>query len=317
MGSVEKRGKKHRAKVRIEGVSLTETFDTKPAAWAWVHEAERKIKAGLPHGQDKRTLSDLLERFAGDRKRDWDKTRLAWFCQQSIAKLKLSEVTPLAVEAWIEERKKVVSDETIRRDLALLSAAFTRGIKFYKWIDESPLSAVTRPDPGEARDRIASQKEVETICYVAGYEPGTRPATIKARVAAAFVFATETAMMPVEISKLDRSWIAGNAIKCPKVKTRPRREVPLSKAAKQVLEDVGYCFDLTPGQIDAHWREHIRPEAAVEGLNFYDARATCLTRLAKTYDPLQLAKIAGHKDLNRILNTYYRESAEEMAKRME
>ena len=50
------------------------------------------------------------------------------------------------------------------------------------------------------------------------------------------------------------------------------------------------------------------------GLHFHDSRACALTRLSAKLSPLQLAKVSGHKDLKMILNVYYRETAEDIAK---
>ena len=52
----------------------------------------------------------------------------------------------------------------------------------------------------------------------------------------------------------------------------------------------------------------------MEGIHFHDTRAEALTRLSKKLDALRLAKISGHKDLRILLATYYRESAEDVAR---
>lgn len=316
MANFRKRGKTWAVSVRRKGQHEYATFPTKAEAAEWAAERERAIRHGQVSIAHKRTLGELLEAFQRHRERDWDQTRLLWFMGQPIAPIKLSDLTPSKIEGWMKERGKVVSDETIRRDLGLLSAALTWAVR-EKWIPESPLRGVKRPEEGEARERTATEQEVQTIMHVAGYELGSKPETVKARIAAAFVFAVETSMMPIEICRMDKTWFHGTFIRCPKVKTRPKRDVPLTARAKQVLKDVDYNFNLTPTQIDANWREHIRPDAAVDGLNFYDSRATALTRLSKKYDVLALAKIAGHKDLNRLIKSYYRETGEELAKRLE
>lgn len=63
----------------------------------------------------------------------------------------------------------------------------------------------------------------------------------------------------------------------------------------------------------AHVRK-AKARALVEGLHFHDTRAEALTRLSKKLDALRLAKISGHKDLRILLATYYRESAEDVAR---
>ena len=56
-------------------------------------------------------------------------------------------------------------------------------------------------------------------------------------------------------------------------------------------------------------------KAGVENAHFHDGRATALTRLAKIYNVLELAKIVGHRD-PRSLMVYFREGAESLAERM-
>ena len=56
--------------------------------------------------------------------------------------------------------------------------------------------------------------------------------------------------------------------------------------------------------------------ALIEDLHFHDSRHTAITRLAGKLDVLALARMVGHKDL-RMLQIYYNESAEDMAKRLD
>ena len=55
----------------------------------------------------------------------------------------------------------------------------------------------------------------------------------------------------------------------------------------------------------------------IKGLTFHDSRAYALTALARKVDVLTLAKISGHRDLRILSNTYYRESAEDIAQRLD
>lgn len=51
----------------------------------------------------------------------------------------------------------------------------------------------------------------------------------------------------------------------------------------------------------------------MDDLHFHDSRADALTRLSRRMDVLRLSKISGHKDLNQLLEAYYRESAADVA----
>ena len=51
-------------------------------------------------------------------------------------------------------------------------------------------------------------------------------------------------------------------------------------------------------------------------LHFHDARATALTLLSRKVDVMTLAKISRHKDINLLQRVYFRESEEDIAKRI-
>lgn len=319
MGTVEPRGKKHRAKVRKDGVALSETFNTKAAAWAWVHETERKVASGQKHVFDKRTLGDLLERYAEEvspKKKGvkWEQTRIQWFLRQKIAGTRLSDLSSSALAAWRDSRLKQVSGETIRRDVALLSHALSVAKKEWNWLDENPLSNVSRPKGSPGRERIATDEEIEALCHVSGYQVGKPAETITARVAAAFVFAVETGMRGGEICAIKDGDIQGAKVVLRRTKNGEGREVGLSAAAQSILRSVGGDFGLTVRQKDALFRK-VREKAGIKGLNFHDSRHTAITRLARKLNPLELARMVGHRDLSMLLR-YYNESAEEIAKRL-
>lgn len=101
-------------------------------------------------------------------------------------------------------------------------------------------------------------------------------------------------------------------------KTRAaRREIPLSPRAIDILESLPKSekvFDVAESTLDATFRR-AKQKAMILDATFHDSRATAITRLAKKLDILSLARMVGHKDL-RMLQIYYRESAEDIAKRL-
>jgi integrase len=138
-------------------------------------------------------------------------------------------------------------------------------------------------------------------------------------VGAALLFAIETGMRMGEIAALKWSDIDKTVANVRRGKTAAAaRRVPLSPEAlrllKQLPKDNETCFGLLPKQIDALFRK-ARDKALINDLHFHDSRATAVGRLAKKLDILDLAKMIGHKDL-RMLQVYYRDSAEDIAKRL-
>jgi integrase len=77
----------------------------------------------------------------------------------------------------------------------------------------------------------------------------------------------------------------------------------------------GKVFDLTDKSLDALFRK-AKKALLLADVNFHDSRAEALTRLARRVDVLTLARISGHKDLQLLLNVYYRESTADIAARI-
>lgn len=94
--------------------------------------------------------------------------------------------------------------------------------------------------------------------------------------------------------------------------------MPLSLEAIRLLKllpDADPVFGLDARQLDALWRK-VRDRAGVVGLTFHDSRHEAITRLSKKLDVLALAKMIGHRDI-RMLQVYYDETAEKLAKRLD
>lgn len=106
----------------------------------------------------------------------------------------------------------------------------------------------------------------------------------------------------------------------PQTKNGDARDVPLSRRAVELLEcmrglDPDRVFTLTSNLLDVYYRQG-RALAGIQGPTFHDARATAITMLAKKLDILELARMVGHRD-PRSLMTYYRQSATEIAKKLD
>ena len=83
-----------------------------------------------------------------------------------------------------------------------------------------------------------------------------------------------------------------------------QRVVPLSKEARRLLSLVELPLPITSASLDALFRKY-RPEA-LKHIRFHDTRHEALSRLAKKiHNPMDLAKISGHKDVNILMNVYY------------
>ncbi|NSX15589.1 site-specific integrase [Cupriavidus taiwanensis] len=335
MPSYRKRGGVWRAEIARKGIRKSGTFNTKAEAVAWATAEEAKIMAGKVTADH--TVAELLRRYVtmvspkkANRNTKFEYNRVEALIRDypELAAKKLSDVRAADWAAWRDDRlngngeRKAVAGSTVSRDLNLFSAAFMTAKREWGWIHESPISGVSRPRDPQPRSRRPEQDEIDRICLALGYTTDEPPETATARCGAAYLFAIETAMRAGEIVGLRPQDIHKEKryAHLPRTKNGSARSVPLSSRALAIieqLEPLGHdpLFGLTSSQLDALFRKG-RDRAGVEGLTFHDSRREGLTRLAKIFNVMELAKISGHRDLRILQNVYYAPTAEDLAERL-
>ncbi|MFC3873283.1 site-specific integrase [Neisseria musculi] len=240
-----------------------------------------------------------------------------------LADVMLPDLSDLQFKMWADQRLKEVQTATVRREWNVLSAVMAAAVKDWRLLPENYLLRLRKPDGSPPRTRRVSAAEVDAICYCAGYSADCVPDKQVQRVAAAFLFALETAMRVGEILSLlpENVHFEKRYVHLPTTKNGHARDVPLSGRAAAILKQVAdshggrTVFGVTKGSCDSQFRK-LLDMAQIDGLHFHDSRREALTRLAKIYQPMELAKISGHKDLRILLNTYYAPTAEELAAKM-
>lgn len=273
-------------------------------AWAGVVEAE--IMSGFRGEIPNITLSALLDRYerevsTGKKGEKWERVRLAGFRRDRIALVKLRQLDTPHVADWQQRRLQAVSGASVRRERNLLNNVFEIARKEWKWLSKNPFLGVRRPKDGRARERLATQDELDRLLEVAS------PAMKRV-----IVVAVETGMRAGEIAGLSGENIVGRVAILRDTKNGTSREVPLSSVAVQALAEP---HGLTAGSISSLWARCC-VSARISGLTFHDLRHLAITRLARKLNVLELAKMVGHKDL-RMLQRYYNESAETLAEKLD
>jgi integrase len=336
MASFKKVGSVWRVQVAIKGVRTSGTFSTKAeaSAWAAMREAEIRNNAFLGPGVDK-TLQDALDRYTREvsihkRGHHWEAFRLAAIGRHVLDGRPLGErlirdITPELIGRWRDHRLQgtpakgyadAVGGSTVNRELNILSHVFTTARREWKWVKESPTKDVRRPKDPAHRDRLITSDEIERLCIALGFDD-TPVTTKKATVAAAFLFAIETAMRAGEICALTRKNIQGHVAHLPRTKNGTKRDVPLSARAIEIINLMPpgeRVFDITSPVLDALFRR-ARNQCLIDDLKFHDTRHEAITRLAKKLSVLELARMVGHRNLSE-LQTYYNETAEEISKKL-
>lgn len=326
-----KSGTKWRVQIAVSGTRESASFSTKAEAVAWAAERETEIRRGAAAGGSKKTLLDAFARYEKEvsehkRGKRWEIVRMNAIARhpvngKALGDMRMEDITPEVLGAWRDARMAgdgAVSGSTVNRDLNLLSHVFATAQTEWKWIHASPTASVRRPKEAAARDRRISDDEIERICFALGFDE--KPVTTKSgAVAVAFLFAIETAMRAGEICALTPENVRGTVAHLPITKNGRKRDVPLSKRARELLKLLpasdASVFGLAPSTLDALFRK-AKARAAIEGLTFHDSRHEAITRLAQKLSVLELARMVGHTNLNQ-LQTYYNETAENIAARLD
>lgn len=339
MASILKTATGWRVQLTVKRARDSRMFDTKAQAqeWAVKREAEmRSIDGGM--GSKTHTVGDVLDQYQktvsptkrGER---WEKLRLELLGKVEIEgrafrDIRLAELRPTHIAAWRDARlrggpgRKGVSGASVSREMSLLSHALDVARREWGWLIADPMKDVRRPPDNPPRDRLISDKEIEKITLALGYQEGMPVALPSQRVAVAFLLAIETAMRSGEMLGLTSETVDFEAqvAHLPLTKNGGARDVPLSMRAVELLrmlpkvEEGKPLFALSAASRDALFRK-AKEKAGIADLTFHDTRHEAITRLAKKLQPLDLARMTGHTNLQELL-TYYNESARDIARRL-
>src|SRR5574337_185554 len=320
MASIKRHGSRWRAQVYVLGRRDSGVFDTKAEAAAWALEREAGLAGRKAHTG---TVADVLRRYARDvspthRGERWERTRLKRLERDPLAAVALAALTPADIAAWREKRARAVSGASVRREMVLLTAALEVGRREWGWIRTNPARDVKKPPSPPSRRRRVSPDEIDRLTLAFGLGDGLHADTAMQRTGLAFLFALETAMRSGEILALTETdvHLPERFARVAQSKNGDARDVPLSTRAVQIIETLpGHVFAIEPGTRDVMFRR-ARTAAEVVDLHFHDARAEAIWRLSRKLDPLELARVVGHRDLRSIM-LYYRPTVSELATRLD
>lgn len=340
MATYTKRGGMWRAQVRRKGVSLSETFKSKADAVAWATAKEHEINIGKLKPGTTHTVEDAMREYEKrvsptKRAARWEAIRFSAFIRDfpDLAEMPLADVTADHMGRWRDARmagdeeagRGKVSSATVLREINLYSHVFTTARDEWKWITESPFTGMRRPIEPQPRKRRVPDDERDRILMQLGYRPDETPITKSARVGAMFVFGLETAMRAGEMENLEWEQIDEERryVHLPRTKTDVARDVPLSPRALQVIEQFrpirkefeGKVFGIDGSSRDALFRK-AKKAAMIVDMHFHDTRREALTRLAKIFSVMELAKISGHRDLSILQSVYYAPHASDLADKL-
>lgn len=319
VASIRKVGTGWRAEVARQGRRQSKVFATKREAQDWAARAEYLILNGDKVASNT-LFGDVMDRYAKEvspskRGERWEVIRLEKIGRDAIAKVRMGDLSASDFSDWRDKRLKEVTAGSVRREMILMSAVLTVARKDWGLIAANPMLDVRKPSSPPSRTRMPTTDDFEKMAAVAGDDL----TKTTARAYHAFLFACETAMRAGEIVGLvwDRLDLNKAVARLEMTKNGTAREVPLSQEAVRLLRALPHAapvFGLRSDNLDALFRS-IKGRAKIEGLTFHDSRAYGTLKLSRKVDVMALARITGHKDL-KMLMVYYRESAEDLAKRL-
>ena len=310
-----------RARVLVDGARITGTFPTKRRAEQWVGEQLNKKHAVYSY-----TLLEAAQRYADEvsptkKGERWEAIRINALTRDypRLFAMKLSKIESQHIEEFIKDRMESVKSSTVNREIGVISHIFKKAIK-WKWATESPTTHADRPRDPPPRERRISEEEIALICAVLGYSEEVTVTNKSQIVAIAFLLAIETAMRQGEISSLEKRDVDLNrktiTLRPEITKTNEGRIVPLSPEAIRLIKRVpksktSQWLGCYAPSVSALFLKAVR-KSGIENLTFHDSRHEATTRLAGKFHVLDLARITGHKDINKLL-IYYNRSAADMA----
>lgn len=331
MASIRRRGKRWFVEVFVDGKRRAKSHDSKAAAAAWALRMESELRAEGPPAV---TLGKACEKYREEvaplhRGARWELVRLRMIERDPVAGVLLSELTPARLAEWRDARLQSVAPGSVLRELKLLNGVLESCRRDWGWLELNPLADVRKPTAPAPRRRRVPDAVIEAMLAGLGYARGLRPRWQSHRVAVAMLLAVETAMRSGEL--LDLMWrdVGKRSVTLQATKNGDRRQVPLSTAARALLDLLGpgeggdLVIGVSAGNRDAIWRR-AKPKAAklvpdlaaeIADLHFHDLRAEAIWRLSKRLEVLELARMIGHRDLKSLM-IYYAASADELADKL-
>lgn len=316
MAHIAKHRDKWRAQVAKQGVRKTAVWPTKREATEWANRVELEIAKGVITANS-HTLKEAVDKYlatVSTTKRDavvWERCRFKALTDY-FGDVKLDAITSESISDWRTERIKTVSGSTILRESGLYRNLFRVAQKEWKWITTNPFEGVKLPDANAPRVQVWRWQQIKRVLRA-----GQRVGGKTLEVTQAFHIALRTGMRLNEAMAAPAGFDpVKRIVKFDSTKTERYGEtVPLTKQAYRLMLKMPKAFVTRPERASMLF-QHLLRNLLIKNLQFRDARATALTLMARRMDVMTLARISRHKDLKLLISTYYRESAEDIAKRL-
>lgn len=288
------------------------TFKKMSDAKAWASQIESDIQTGKIKTQiaaSQHTLTETIDRYSKtilqQKKSAANQARqLNWWSDQ-IGVYALSEIKRDTIAQCRDKLLETKSAGTVTGYLAALSHLFTVAVNDWEWIDNNPVSRVSKPKLPKGRDRTLSDSEREKLLHACKLSSNKYLYTI-------VVLALSTGMRKSEI--LNLRWsdidISKNQIILRDTKNGDKRNVPLFDKALELVKALKQTSNtelLFPGRnkakpvlIDVPFVAAVKA-ANIDNFTFHDLRHSAATyALQSGAGYVELAALLGHKTLDMV-----------------
>jgi integrase len=302
-----------RVQIQKDGVRRSKTFPTKRECQAWA-TAEESKKTFLKKLSLRDACSKYLKTVTPDKRKAgrWEELRFEAFCAyfDSRGIKSLEEITSAIMGEWRDWRLETVSGSTVIREVNLYRNLFKIAATEWKAIDASPFQGVRLPKENASRVTVWRWPEIKRVIR-AGQARGGKTK----EVTQAFHIALRTAMRLQEALAAPKGFDkVRRVVTIPPSKENPLPQtVPITRQGWRLMQTMP-PLKVEPNEASVLFSDLCK-QLLIEGLQFRDSRATALTLMARKMDILTLSKISRHKDI-RMLQVYYRETAEEISARL-
>lgn len=304
-----------RAEVQKHGARSSKVFDTKRDAQKWARDTELDLDAlkgssGMTFEQaSTKYLSTVAQREKVPKSIQWEERRLAESAAYFGGNTPIAAITSVELSEWRDARLKEVSGSTVIRNFSVLRSLFRTAVEEWKVLQINPCTGVRMPEHNPPRHQVWTWQLIKRVLRAENRNERERE-TIRA-----FHIALHTAMRLSEI--LDAK-VVGKVAVLERDKSSGKVSAPVKvPLARKGAKLFAKCppFTLQSDLASATFSD-MTDELLIDGLTFHDARASALTWLSRRVDVMTLARISRHKNMKVLMDTYYRETAEQISARI-
>jgi integrase len=306
-----------RVEVQRHGHRASHVAKTKREAQAW--GVKKELELDSLHSTGGHTFGEAAEHYlktVSTQKEsvDWERRRFDAFRSYFGDQMELASITSAEIGTWRDWRlsgdeatgRGAVSGSTVKREINLLRNMFSIARQEWKWITHHPFEGVRLPADNDPRHQLWRWQQIKRV--LRSDRGGKTGQVIKA-----FHIALHTGLRLSEV--LSGTFDASRRVfVLARSKGEGTRQV-LVPIPRRGLKLLPATFTVDANEASTLFAR-LTKQLLIEGLTFHDSRATALTLLSRRMDVLTLARISRHKDLSILMNTYYRERAEDISARI-